>query len=58
MLSKGEKPPKEFTRAEVAEILMDFYMSKWIGHFLNKELDCWKIYKTSVQGVFFIDYFL
>ncbi|HBT51386.1 MAG TPA: sulfate adenylyltransferase [Petrotoga sp.] len=28
MLSKGEKPPKEFTRAEVAEILMDFYMNK------------------------------
>ncbi|MDY6894350.1 MAG: sulfate adenylyltransferase [Thermotogota bacterium] len=28
MLSKGEKPPKEFTRAEVAEILMEYYMSK------------------------------
>ncbi|PNR97556.1 sulfate adenylyltransferase [Petrotoga olearia] len=28
MLSKGEKPPKEFTRAEVAEILMNFYMNK------------------------------
>jgi sulfate adenylyltransferase len=28
MLSKGEKPPKEFTRAEVAEILMEYYMNK------------------------------
>jgi len=28
MLSKGEKPPKEFTRAEVAEILMKYYMGK------------------------------
>ncbi|RLL85107.1 sulfate adenylyltransferase [Petrotoga sp. HKA.pet.4.5] len=28
MLSKGEKPPKEFTRAEVAEILMEYYMEK------------------------------
>jgi len=28
MLSKGEKPPKEFTRAEVAEILMEYYMGK------------------------------
>ncbi|MGY4686855.1 sulfate adenylyltransferase [Petrotoga sp. DB-2] len=28
MLSKGEKPPKEFTRAEVAEILMEYYMDK------------------------------
>jgi len=28
MLSKGEKPPKEFTRAEVAEILMQYYMNK------------------------------
>lgn len=27
MLSKGEKPPKEFTRPEVAEILMEFYRS-------------------------------
>ncbi|PNR95777.1 sulfate adenylyltransferase [Petrotoga sp. 9PWA.NaAc.5.4] len=28
MLSKGEKPPKEFTRPEVAEILMEYYMKK------------------------------
>ena len=28
MLSKGEKPPKEFTRAEVAGILMEYYMEK------------------------------
>ena len=28
MLSKEEKPPKEFTRAEVAEILMEYYMGK------------------------------
>jgi len=28
MLSKGEKPPKEFTRSEVAEILMEFYKGK------------------------------
>jgi sulfate adenylyltransferase len=25
MLSKGERPPKEFTRPEIADILMDFY---------------------------------
>jgi len=28
MLSRGEKPPKEFTRPEVAEILMKFYQEK------------------------------
>jgi sulfate adenylyltransferase len=28
MLSEGKMPPKEFTRPEVAEILMNYYMNK------------------------------
>ena len=27
MLGKGEMPPKEFSRPEVAQILMDYYRS-------------------------------
>jgi len=28
MLSKGQMPPKEFTRPEVAKILIDYYKKK------------------------------
>ena len=28
MLANGERPPREFSRPEIADILMDFYKSK------------------------------